>query len=195
MLKLFPMLNAVHAGELEFWTEDELYSMAAEHLSRLARAGALFAERTEEENAAAGSAQAIDDDDLAVVAVGWNGVALRPATEEELTSRFDNWETLADSTPTHFCANVLGTANVRLVPPAAASATYEKITLQRPADVSSSSPEFAAPLPMEVWLRARVLAEARDRHGDGRMAEVAERMESFARLLETVIVDYYGAGM
>lgn len=189
------MLNAVNAGELEFWSEEELYSFAAEHLSRLARGGALFAVRTENLTAAAGSAQPVDDNDLAVVAVGWNGVALRPATEEELTTRFDNWETLADSTPTHFCANVLGTANVRLVPPAAAAATYETITLQRPTDVSLSSPSFNAPYPMEVWLRARVQAEARRRHGDGHMAEVAERMENFARLLETVFLEYFGAGM
>lgn len=186
------MLNSDTLGNLTHWTEAELYEFADENLKRLARTAAVYVDRTTTENAPADSAHPLAATDIAVIDVGWDGVALSPSNMRELEALDQSWEAATPDTPSHFATDFLGFGTVRLYPPPAATGTLDLITIQTPPEVSSGSPDVRAPLPFAVWLRARLLVDARGSEGDGAMPEVAQRFGELASIIERVTVAYYG---
>lgn len=188
--ELLPTLQAESYEALVFWTEADLYGYADDAVKRLARMLGGFIERDAAGTVAAGTASyAVPSRHVETLHVSAGTRALRAANVPEIEARDDDWEdteaTLTDPLPTHWLM-VPGREYHRLYPEpyTGASGAVAVILARYPATVTAAASIVRMPAALRVWLRLRVLEAAREKEGEGQMAEVAKWAGQVAGLLE-----------
>lgn len=187
---LLPTLQADSYEALVFWTASDLYGAADDAVKRLARSLCGFVERDAATNVVAGTASyAVPTRHIETLHVSVGTRALRPANVPEIEARDDAWETTAGTAlqplPTHWMM-APGREYHRLYPEpgSGASGAVAVILCRYPTTVTSAAAVVRMPAALRVWLRLRVLESAREKEGDGQMAEVAKWAGQVAGLIE-----------
>lgn len=196
---VYPTLNAQGAGDLVWWTDDELYAWLDEAAKRLARNTGSFIERDASIALVAGTgAYDLPARHISTVHASAGNRMLMPTNAQELEALdavfLESQETAASPLPRKYAHDVDGLDKIRVYKkPGTGVAGQLALVMHRyPATVAQGASVVALPQPMREYFTFFVLGEARSKESKGAMPEVGAWFRDLAGMVEQVAMDYYG---
>lgn len=201
---LYAELNAAGAGDLVFWSQDELTRYADLELRRLTGALLLFVDEQDLTGIAnqAGYDLAHTTDDIpqdtyfvSLIHAVWSGAAITPMAVRELEARDANWQTAAAVAPSNWIGDWIGTGLVLTYPQPTQGGTFSVFCQRAAPPIATGSTALPAPDALADLLHLRALADARSKRSDAWMPEASALADQIADVLEKAFMAYYGSGM
>jgi hypothetical protein len=186
------LLHALHAesfADMSFWTEEELYEMAAEAARMLGQTGVLVA-RALFTITGGNAGYALPPLTLSTIHVSMDGRSLRGINVQELEALNSDWRSASDDEPTHFAADISGLQVVELYPAPTLSGEGALVRHFYP-DVGGSFSTVVAPGVCGDFVRYSMLRDCRAKDGDGMMMDVAAHAGERAKLYRAVFDNYW----
>jgi len=190
--RIYPLLGATSALDLEFWTDAELLVWVNAGFQRLARMSGVFVERDATITVVNGTASyALPTKNISTIHVALDGARLRPASARELEAYSATWTT-DNATPTHYLQDY-GTATpyITLWKKPIAGGTLAIVEHEYPTTITAGA-TLPAPDVISDYVLFYTLGEARRKESDAAMPEVAAFCDSIKQLYEEACISYWG---